>query len=203
MPWVILITPWITTKPWSHCSIYFSWHHEMDPRSHGIGKNTLKFCECVGGGGGGGRGGGDGEGRGGGGGGWWKGEYRIFPIRSCVAAWTGYGFSRSPGYTIEELRQREAYVPISSRFFKLLGICWNLACWLFLCQKMSLGFFFSQAGKRGFKHALESPPPPPPPPFCPLPPPPRMQLNPTSRLLRYVFRLLQPRYSFNRAKIQS
>ena len=46
----------------------------MDPRSHGIGTNTLKFCVCVcvGGGGGGGR---RGEG---GGGGWWKGEIPYF-----------------------------------------------------------------------------------------------------------------------------
>ena len=70
-------------------------------------------CVCVGGGGGGGR-----EREGGGG----RGKYRIFPIRSCVAAWIGYGFPRSPGYTIEGLCQREAYVPILLRFFKLLGI---------------------------------------------------------------------------------
>ena len=66
----------------------------------------------------GGGGGGDGEREGDGG----RGKYHIFPIRSCVAAWIGYGFPRSPGYTIEGLRQREAYVPILLRFFKLLGI---------------------------------------------------------------------------------
>ena len=81
------------------------------------------FCVCVcvcGGGGGGGVGEGQGEG---GGGGWWKGEIPYFSYtKLCVAAWIGYGFPRSPGYTVEGLRQREAYVPILLRFFKLLGI---------------------------------------------------------------------------------
>ena len=65
----------------------------MDPRSHDIGTNTLKFCVCVcvwGGGGGQGEGGG---------GGWWKGEIPYFSYtKLCVAAWIGYGFPRSPGY---------------------------------------------------------------------------------------------------------
>ena len=42
---------------------------------------------------------------------------------------------------IEGLCQREAYVPILLQFFKLLGIRWNLTCWLFLCQNISLCFF--------------------------------------------------------------
>ena len=34
------------------------------------------------------------------------------------------------------LREREAYVPISLRFFKLLGIHSNLACWLFVLKNV-------------------------------------------------------------------
>ena len=130
----------------------------MDPRSHGIGTNTLKFCVCVcvcGGGGGGGE---DGEREGEGDGG--RGKYRIFPIRSCVAEWIGYGFPRSPGYTIEGLRQSAIFqVARNLRNFGMLT--------LFLCQQMSLGFFFHKRGNEASNTLLKVQPP-----FCPLPPPP-------------------------------
>ena len=63
--------------------------------------------------------------------------------------------------------RRVCAVPISLRFFKLLGIHWNLACQLFLCQKMSL-CIFSTSGEtrlqtRTWKSTHPSPPPPPPP----------------------------------------
>ena len=67
--------------------------------------NFVSVCVCVWGGGGGG-----------------IPYFSYTELCCCIAAWIGYGFPRSPGYTIEGLRQREAYVPIVVRFFKFLGI---------------------------------------------------------------------------------
>ena len=71
---------------------------------------------------------------------------------------------------IEGLRQRETYVPILLRFFKLFGLRWNLACRLFLCQKISLCFFSTSGETRLQTRSWKSTPPPPP--FAPPPPPP-------------------------------
>ena len=65
--------------------------------------------------------------------------------------WVGWecvrNFANVTVASFEGLHRREVYAPISLKFFKLLGICWNLACRLFLSQK-NLHVFFHKLGNK-------------------------------------------------------
>ena len=71
---------------------------------------------------------------------------------------------RVRGRQMEGLGRREAYVPISLRFFKCLESAEIWHANSFCVQKCPCVFlfflFFPQARKQGFKHILESPPHP-------------------------------------------
>ena len=135
----------------------------MDPRSHGIGKNTLKFCECVGGRGGGdgeggtGRGGGEGEGDGG------RGNTVFFLYEVVLLHGRGMVSQDPQGIQLKSfVKGRRMYL-----FHRDFSSCLESAeIWhadSFCVKKCPWVSFFHKRGNEASNTLLKVHPPPPPP----------------------------------------